>query len=436
MPAERDEQFLQRPSNHHYSFGVIDLFVRLVLDAASTLRGASACLDLVRTFLPHMERVPTATCGQMWLLRIGLHELTREKENADDWIWIVDHTVQIGKVKCLVIVGCHQSQWQQQPRPLEHGDLQLLALQPVEQSDGPTVHKQLEQVAAKTGVPRSIVSDHGADLKRGIEAFQQKHPQTDNVYDIAHKMAILVKRELKSDDHWAQFLKQMAHTKQRLQQTSLAFLVPPSLKNKARYMNLDAVVSWGKKALAYLENPPPVEGVQADIDTLNEKLGWLRNYGKSLAEWADMMHVVGTTLEYVRHHGYHRRARDELREELELVCGDGLGRRMSEQVLWFVAEQSSAAKGDERLIGSSECLESLIGKGKRLEGQQSKSGFTKMILGMAASVVEPTKQYVSGALSAVKTRDVLQWCHENLGVSVQSQRRLAFAAPSKGTKPG
>ena len=107
-----------------------------------------------------------------------------------------------------------------------------------------------------------------------------------------------------------------------------------------------------------------------------------------------------------------------------------------ENTLAFVKEQSALAQKNEHLIGSSECIESLIGKGKRLEGQQSKSGFTRMVLGMAAAVVEPTKDYLEKALDQVKTRDVVQWCKEKLGASVQSQKQRALKQSMNGTKTG
>lgn len=100
----------------------------------------------------------------------------------------------------------------------------------------------------------------------------------------------------------------------------------------------------------------------------------------------------------------------------------------------FVEEQSLPARSRERLVGSTECLESLIGRGKKLEGQQSRSGFTKMILGMAASVVKPTYQVIQAALEAVKTKDLQAWAMENLGLTVQAKRRQAFAAPPDGTE--
>jgi predicted 3-demethylubiquinone-9 3-methyltransferase (glyoxalase superfamily) len=71
-----------------------------------------------------------------------------------------------------------------------------------------------------------------------------------------------------------------------------------------------------------------------------------------------------------------------------------------------------------------------------VEGQQSKSGFTRMVLAMASAVVDPTVDYLKDALENVKASDLLQWCRDKLGVSVQSQIRRASASPKCGTDPG
>lgn len=404
--------------------------------AASSIGAAGVSLKLMRAFLPGVTGVPGGECGQLWLLRIGLHEVTRSKEMTDDRVWIIDHTVQIGNTKCLLILGCRLSCWQERRGPLGHRDMEVLALEPVVKSDGEIVYKQLEETAAKTGVPRAIVSDHGTDIKRGIEAFLVDHPQTAGLYDIAHKMAILLKLELGANEDWSEYLKHIGQAKQRLQQTTLAFLTPPTPRNKARYMNLEKLVTWGTNTLAYMDHPHSVTDEPVDEDQLRQKLGWLVEYRKSLAGWNAMMRVVAATLEYIRQEGYHRRAAVELRQQLKPIATDPGSRRLTDKILAFVKEQSSYARHGEHLIGSSECIESLIGKGKRLEGQQSKSGFTRMILGMAAAVVNPTKTYIEQAFSHVKTRDVFQWCRDKLGVSVQSQRQRALGCPGCGTKPG
>ena len=120
---------MPRPAGHQYSFEVIADFLLFVLKAATSFRGASACLNVIKQRLG-LERAPAPNTGESWLLRIGLHELTRPKEQADDWAWLADHSVQIGPHKCLLIAGVRLSAWQRERRPLEHQDLSILAVQP------------------------------------------------------------------------------------------------------------------------------------------------------------------------------------------------------------------------------------------------------------------------------------------------------------------
>jgi len=419
---------------HTYRAGAIRLFLQLVLQAASSLRGASAALGLLRDFGAEFVRRPAASTGQAWLLRVGLYELTRPKAAAEDWVWIVDHSVQLGTLKCLVIVGCRLSAWRAADRELQLQDLSVLALEPVEKSTGAIVTRQLEATTERTGlVPRLIVSDQGADLKIGISTYRATHRETAATFDIAHQAANHMKRELAADERWSKFMIAAGQAKQRLAMTPLAHLVPPTLRNKARYMNLEELLVWGQRTLRYLDDPRPVAGRELDRAALSAKLGWLHEYRAALAEWNAALTVVSDTLVYVRRAGYHHQAAEELGSCL-LPAASAMAQRVALALLEFVALQSAAARPGERLIGSSECLESLIGKGKRLEGQHSKSGFTKMILGLAASVVTPTYEYLTAALTHTKTTHVLDWCHTHLGISLASQRRQAYTLPA-GTKP-
>ena len=72
---------------HAYGGEAIRHFLRLVLEAACSFRGASAVMGLSRDFGPQHSRRPAANTGQMWLLQMGLYELQRPKESADDWVY-------------------------------------------------------------------------------------------------------------------------------------------------------------------------------------------------------------------------------------------------------------------------------------------------------------------------------------------------------------
>jgi hypothetical protein len=135
---------------------VIQSCLKLVLNAASSLRCAAATLEELAPNLPFDGQAPTPACSRWWLLRLGLFELTRPKEQADDWVWIIDHTIQIGTKKCFLIVGFRLSAWEPKRGPLTLQDLQVILLEPVEKSNGDIVFDQSERASAETGVPRAI----------------------------------------------------------------------------------------------------------------------------------------------------------------------------------------------------------------------------------------------------------------------------------------
>ena len=185
-------------------------------------------------------------------MRLGYYKLYRTKEKGRDWVWIIDHTLQLDQLKCLFIVGLRLSHLPPRGQPLRHSDLEPIELFPILKSTGEVVFEQLEKAVEKTGVPRAIVSDHGSDLKHGVALFRQRHPETVSIYDIKHKTASLLKRELHTDERWHEFVKKAAETQSSIRQTLLFPLSPPSQKTKARYMNVEALLQWGQKTLFFL----------------------------------------------------------------------------------------------------------------------------------------------------------------------------------------
>jgi hypothetical protein len=409
--------------------------LKMVLGGAVAFRACSAVMGILHQQFPQLSRVPAPNTVQSWLLRLGLNELRRTKERADDWILLVDHTLQLGNAKCLVIVGIRQAHWEQLDRPLAHQDLSMFALEPVEKSDGDQVHHQLEAVAEQVGEPLAILSDEGAEIANGAAKFTKNHPETQVLNDIAHKAAIFLKRELLADPHWEAFVKHCGQTQPKVKQTELGHLAPPTLKVKARYMNLGPLIHWGKKMLRLVETPPAERPHDLDSSRLEERLGWIRKFRASLEEWNELQTVIDHILEYTRVEGYHATAAEELLPQLHAVARTRRAKRLAKSLLEFIGEQSQRVTRGNSLPASSEVLESLIGKGKRLQGQHSRGGFTKMILGMAASVTQITHEGISEALTTVRNTDLYAWCNEKLGTSLTAKRRRALPALT-GTKTG
>ena len=251
-----------------------------------------------------------------------------------------------------------------------------------------------------------------------------------------HKTALCLKKILEHDDRWNAFLQKIGQNRKHCAKTAMAFSSPPLVRDQARYMNLQAALKWAADMCRFLHDPALNDGTHVEPWKVTIEFKWLEEFAEPIAQWQRLLDIVEQAAHYVRWEGYHQDAARELAQRVSHLRGHTLGDQFIEQLVAFVAEQSQAARSDERLLGSTECLESLIGKGKRLEGQQCRNGFTKMILGMAACVVKPTHHAIQSALEAIKTKDLEAWTTGNLGQSVQAKRRLAFAAPATGTETG
>jgi len=278
---------------------------------------------------------------------------------------------------------------------------------------------------------RAVVSDEGTDLKRAMEFFHRDHPAVRHQHDLKHKNALLLKKELEGDGRWGEFVKEANRTKLGTTQTSLAFLNPPGLKTKARYMNLDTLVSWGVRTLNYLDAGRTVADPAVDHRKVQEKLGWLRSYRQDLKRWSELLKVAQTTEKAVQG-GVHPLICDELRPQLRRQAMTPAAQRMSRNILAFLKTQSSDMQADERLIGSSEVLESIIGRYKRLQSCHSKGGMTAMLLSIGAMIGQKTRLTIVNALQQIRTVDVHKWCQEHLGRTLQSQRRLVLRATKTG----
>ncbi len=144
------------PRGQQYAQGVVLGFLRLVVRCATPLRCAARVLELFGPAAGHDVIAPHWTTGRLWLLRLGLAALLRPKPIAADWVWMVDHSIQVGQTKCLVVLGIRLSDLPVR-RALCHEDMELIALEPMKDSTKETVAVCLEDAVIRTGVPRVIL---------------------------------------------------------------------------------------------------------------------------------------------------------------------------------------------------------------------------------------------------------------------------------------
>ena len=372
--------------------------------------------------------IPAASSVRWWLQRLGLYALREPLPRADDWVLLIDHSVQIGTVKVCVILGIRLCDVPYPQRALRFEDMQVIAVIPVEQSTGEIVDAQLEQAALRTGIPRQIVSDGGSDVKKGAALFAGHHPETTVTYDAAHHGAIVLKRRFEDDPQWSEYIGCLSQVKSSIRQTSDAFLTSPSLRPKARYMNLESLLKWSRRILGLLDRDASGSRTSSRAsERADLRYSWLRDYRTSIEKWSRWEATVRASVSYVRTRGLSVDCESGLQQHLSELPSELYDEALATELGTFVCESSVVAGPGECLIGSTEVLESLFGKWKTLERQESQSGITGLILSLGALLGAWPSSRVQAALEATPVKHVVRWCQENLPLSVQSQRRIALS---------
>ena len=118
-------------------------------------------------------------------MRFGFHKLLKPVEWREDWIYLLDHTIDFGVKKCLVVLGVTLEKFRQNQCKLCHQDMEILAITIHESATAASVQETLETVRCHNGSSVKIVSDNGSNIKRGVEDFLKEKPEQ-NIPTILH----------------------------------------------------------------------------------------------------------------------------------------------------------------------------------------------------------------------------------------------------------
>jgi hypothetical protein len=437
-PAE-----LSVPKGHRHSLLVIRLCLRWYLDAHVSLRGVSEILlslngvlgDTLSLSPPYHQTV------RSWLLRCGLFLLRRFVPPRSDWVWILDCTIRIGQKKCLLILGVSLEQLRAHKGALEHHQVVVLDLWVTAHCTGIDIEKRLKDLAGRVGVPWQIVSDHGSDLSKGVCLFHAANPVVVNTYDVTHKLACLVKAELKADPRWAEFLRYCTSSLFQLQQSRGAFLTPPAPRSLERYMNVDRHTEWAVRMLAVLDTPD--KALVAELlgldeqeanSFLEEKLGWLRDFRQEVARYQRLIEAVKQTEEEVKNDGLSRQTAARLWQRMPAqLRRDASLKEFLRSLKGYLKEEGSKVPVGQSWLGTSDVIESLFGKYKCFLEKSPDGEVGASVLALPLLTVDLTAELVHEALLTVSVQDVRSWANDSVGPSNLSKVCTLSAAVDRPT---
>jgi len=403
---------------------VINRYIELVLSFSLSMNSASKILPLMFD----LKRTPSINSGKSWMLKLGYYNLTKNQIIANDWIYIIDHSIQLGKEKLLLVLGIRAKDLPKD-RALKYEDTEIIDLQPVKTSTGEIVYEQLKDTFKRTGVPRAIVSDKGSDINAGVKRIQNENLNMVHIYDLKHKIALIIKNILEADDEWSKFKIFANFVTKKLQNTVIAGYKPPKQKEKARYMNIENLVYWGDKISIQYEILQQKQTKTEEEIKLESIIEDIAKFKESIESWVEMVMVFELIEKFMNIHNLQSNSYEkfhELHGDKLLKIKTAKARGFATQILSFIKEQQSVCNENERLLHSSQLIESLFGKLKSLEKEQSKSSFTSLILSIGAVVSKTTSYVLKKALETVNINMINEWSKEKVGTTIQAQRKKLY----------
>jgi hypothetical protein len=217
----------------------------------------------------------------------------------------------------------------------------------------------------------------------------------------------------------------------RLQQTQLAFVLPPKARVKGRLLKVSRQAQWGLQTLAYLEAKE--REASPDVSALAQALRGLKSFKLLLMTFVRNTPWLHAVMKIVKTQGLRAESMHACQETLgDLPARSPLRKEVSHSWQHSVPVVESS---DSPLLGSSEVIESLIGKAKQRLEANGRSELNKSILLIPCMCGELTQDLVAEALTTVRVQDVTTWVSENVGETMQSKRRREFPR-SQPQKPG
>jgi hypothetical protein len=363
-----------------------------------------------------------------------MYELKREKEYRNDWIFIVDFTVELGKQKALLVLGIPRQNFLEKvvikQGELSHKDVEILGLEIMDSTKGEMIEQTLDEITKKVGIPVQIVADNGSDLARGIKLYQQKYPDLIYTHDVTHAMALLLKKHLGSDDRYQSFIKECNICRQRLQQTELSFLAPPAQRSQCRYFNVERLTEWAINLLSSstetLTKLMPDEDSTSLAEKMIDKLEWLTDYALDIVKWNEMLLLTRSVETHLKQSGISDQSPIYFEQNLA-VYSDSYLQDFQQHILDYVIIQSNKFKELDTYLATSDVIESLFGKYKQFSSRCPLKEIGQTILTICLSTMNLTTNIIKNALETTTFVDVEDWKTEVFGLSMLSKRKTLFS---------
>lgn len=374
---------------------------------------------------------PSHVTIRNWTLKIGYYELFCPKQKADDWIIILDHSVQFGREKIFVVLGIREKDFLNMRRPLQYTDLKTLLIVNKVRWTGELVAEEIKKLEPTIGKIKYAVGDYGSDLRKGLDLLHIGH-----IHDLSHLIALTLEKTYKNDDRFVEFKNKMNYMRNKFAQTNISAVVPPKGRKKSEYQSFDKIIKWSRAALNLIDNKLNdieqtqylLEYFETDaLDRIRKELSWISDYSELINELSEIDHAMKQVEKEFKYNGLSSQSFKKCRKELQKMTSNN-GKKIKEDLIFKIDQQMTLLPNIDVVLFSSDILESVFGRYKNRVSENPMASITCLMLIIAAFTCDLTQERVKQSMENVKMIDIKTWSKENVGISLFEKRKVLLAA--------
>lgn len=362
-----------------------------------------------------VDEVPSYNTIDNWARKCGLDEIkhTSEALKDIDYAAVIDECMMIGSQKLFPVLSVPA---EHKGRPLQLEDVHVIGFHVQSSWNAEDASKALDTDIEAIGKrPKYAISDNESSMRKavGLSGYTWHR-------DVSHTLAVFMERVYKDDPYFVYFNKRMVTCKQQYCMKEIAYLQSPSIRSKARFMNLSESVDWADTMLQIFHNLSEHE---------REVFSFIPAYASFIEEMKDIVSCIHFIEAEMKYNGLSKDTISVCRKHVykTAMCGGDRMRKVGQYILNYLAEEERLLADNEIINNSSDIIESTFGIFKYRQSPNKLNGITARVLHLPVILAytgeSVSKNYnIKERLCRTKIKDIKLWRDENLMENLVAKR--------------
>ncbi len=299
-------------------------------------------------------------------------------------------------------------------RPLKFQDLVPLKEICKQKWNGEIIKDVLLDLENEIGKIKYAVGNYGCDLKKGLRLSNIPH-----VHDVTHKIALILEKLLTDNYVYSELTKRMTEMRCNFAQSDIAYILPPKQRKKSRYQNIKIVSDWCKKALNFIESD------MEKLEKIINNLEWIVSYKSFIGDLSEISEAICGIGKVLKVNGLSNLSLNKCISILNNV-NSKLGIKIKDQILEYLKATLEMLPESEKILITSDIIESAFGKYKNYVSSNPMAGITNLVLSIAAFTSSLTEDEVREAFEKIRKTDIKRWTDKFIGKTLIQKRREAL----------